>query len=540
MLVDGAVSDGGREDARMDSADPRATGIGSESGDDSIAWLTAAEMVNQWPDRLYEFLDVFQQVPKHRNSSTGMALRFGLLLREAARLEDLGFPTPAQALRQYLLGRYAGGHLSRKVSLFQRPEDRQLLRDRTWITQTEAATILKVRNGAIFQLIQQGFLTGHVQPAGNHGRSVGFVLRESVENLQRDLQSAVGVTTAASRLGIGTAAVRDLIHDGVLPRVVRINHGWRIPVSSLSALEAFFQGTPPNEDPSASWISLREATRIFGPTGLTLSRLLALVQAGKVTARLAHPEQRLHGLVVDQHDVESALPEVRLRQEELHGYPVHRLGKTLFPGRPVKVDVLKKWIDAGLLQSRQVGRARMVAPAEISRFRETYCFARKPFASWASPARRSGPGRTPDGFSLSTPSVSPRMPASTCIGARTSSCSAPHHAVVPPPDVEPAAQTGVWPVLTEPPDRPKVSGITGDRRGRRPAPTVLRRSRPIAVSPQSPPHHWSPHMTMPVLLASSTLAVVLVLALVREVRLRRALQGLLRRLLDKWRPLHHE
>ena len=47
-------------------------------------------------------------------------------------------------------------------------------------------------------------------------------------------------------------------------------------------------------------------------------------------------------------------------------------------------------------------------------------------------------------------------------------------------------------------------------------------------------------MNMPVLLASSTLAVVLVLALVREVRLRRALQGLLRRLLDKWRPLHHE
>ena len=36
-------------------------------------------------------------------------------------------------------------------------------------------------------------------------------------------------------------------------------------------------------------------------------------------------------------------------------------------------------------------------------------------------------------------------------------------------------------------------------------------------------------------LASSTLALVLVLALVREVRLRRALQVLLRRLLEKWR-----
>ncbi len=47
-------------------------------------------------------------------------------------------------------------------------------------------------------------------------------------------------------------------------------------------------------------------------------------------------------------------------------------------------------------------------------------------------------------------------------------------------------------------------------------------------------------MTTPVLLASSTLAVVLVLALVREVRLRRALQNLLHRLLAKWRSPPHE
>lgn len=42
-------------------------------------------------------------------------------------------------------------------------------------------------------------------------------------------------------------------------------------------------------------------------------------------------------------------------------------------------------------------------------------------------------------------------------------------------------------------------------------------------------------MTAAVVLASSTLAVVLVLALLREVRLRRALQAVLRRLLEKWR-----
>ncbi len=47
-------------------------------------------------------------------------------------------------------------------------------------------------------------------------------------------------------------------------------------------------------------------------------------------------------------------------------------------------------------------------------------------------------------------------------------------------------------------------------------------------------------MTAAILLASSALALVLVLALIREVRLRRALQTLLRRLLEKWRPQHHD
>lgn len=46
-------------------------------------------------------------------------------------------------------------------------------------------------------------------------------------------------------------------------------------------------------------------------------------------------------------------------------------------------------------------------------------------------------------------------------------------------------------------------------------------------------------MTAAVLLASSALALLLVLALVREVRLRRALQALLRRLLERWRSGRH-
>ena len=47
-------------------------------------------------------------------------------------------------------------------------------------------------------------------------------------------------------------------------------------------------------------------------------------------------------------------------------------------------------------------------------------------------------------------------------------------------------------------------------------------------------------MTAPIILASSVLAIVLVVALIREFRLRRALQKLLSKLLYVWRNQHAE
>ena len=47
----------------------------------------------------------------------------------------------------------------------------------------------------------------------------------------------------------------------------------------------------------------------------------------------------------------------------------------LFPGRPIKSTVIKKWIAAGLLKARKSGRARLVAAEEVERFRLEYCLA---------------------------------------------------------------------------------------------------------------------------------------------------------------------
>ena len=344
---------------------------------DAVAWIAAAEILVDWPQRLESFLDAFRQVDKHKTTSTGVGRRFGTLLRHAAWLENLGHTAPAEALRHYLLERYNGGHLSKKVCLFQKPKDRLLLRRRTWITQTSAAQILGLRHGAIPSLIEQGILTGKLHSAGANGRSVGLVLRQSVDALRRELQGALDVKTVTSQLGIGRHAVLELIHRGVLPRAVRTAKGWQIPRGSVAALESVYQLLPEGKPSASRWISLRQATRQFGPSGLTLGGLVEFILAGGLPARMADPERRLHGVVVSRAGLATLVPEIRGRHNQVRGYPVHQLAKSLFPGRAVKATTLNKWIAAGLLKARKAGRARIVSSEEVERFRSEYCLADK-------------------------------------------------------------------------------------------------------------------------------------------------------------------
>ena len=170
-------------------------------------------------------------------------------------------------------------------------------------------------------------------------------------------------------------AILDLIQGGSLPRAVRTAKGWLIPRASVVDLENFCQRLPAGEQTSPGWLSLRQATRVFGPTGLTLALLLELIRSQKISARMADPAKRLQGIIVFRADLSSLAEEIRSRRDQEHGYPVHHLGKVLFPGRPIKSSVMKKWISAGLLKARKAGRARLIAAEEVERFRREYCLA---------------------------------------------------------------------------------------------------------------------------------------------------------------------
>ncbi len=344
-------------------------------GVDTTAWLAAAEILVDWPQRLDAFLEAFQRIDKHKTTSTGVGRRFGTLLRHAARLEDLGHTSPAEVLRQYLLERYDGGHLSGKVCLFKKPKDRLALRKRTWVTQTSAAQTLGLRHGAIASLIEREILTGKLHSAGANGRYVGLVRRQSVDALGRDLQDALDAKTVASRLGVGRHAVLELIHRGVLPRAVRTANGWQIPRRSVAELESVYQQLPSGRSTASRWLSLRQATRQFGPSGLTLGGLIEFILTGELTARMADPKRHLNGIAVSQADLTSLASKIRNARNMVRGYPIHQLAKVLFTGRPVKPTVLNKWIAAGFLKTREVGRARIVFPEEVEQFRSDYCLA---------------------------------------------------------------------------------------------------------------------------------------------------------------------
>jgi hypothetical protein len=130
---------------------------------------------------------------------------------------------------------------------------------------------------------------GQVHAAGQHDRTLGLVSRCSVETLRRELGGALSVCAAAQRLGIGRHAALDFVRDDLLPRAVRTSAGWKIPVRSVGDLEDFCESLPPIESETSTWVSLRQATQIAGPSGLAMSHILKRIQAGSLAARMAEP-----------------------------------------------------------------------------------------------------------------------------------------------------------------------------------------------------------------------------------------------------------
>jgi excisionase family DNA binding protein len=348
-------------------------GIPQQIESDQVAWTAAADILRHWPQRLGEFLDVFQTVDKKSAMATGTGRAFGRLLREASYLERSGYSTPADALRQYLLSRFTRGHLNAKVCLFRDHMHQQTIQDRDWLTRTQAAKQLRLRQTAIPELVTRGLLQGQVLAAGR--RTIGLITGESVRRLQSRLEQALTIPTVANRLRTGKRTVLDLIHADVLHGSLRTRTGWLIPREQVDSLENALCQLPACASLPLPWVECRTATRRFGPAGLTLALLIKLIKDGQVRAARDPSMNNLRGLWVHQRDLERNLPQIIEARDETNGYPLNRLALILFPEQRLKEIVLRKWIRAGLLRARRSTKRWFIAASEVERFRATYCLA---------------------------------------------------------------------------------------------------------------------------------------------------------------------
>lgn len=344
-------------------------------GDESLAWLAAADLIDAWPAAFEDFLDVYQTVDKHLSTSTGVGRSFGLLLRDADRLERDGCPIPAETLRSYLLSKYRRGHLTRKVILFRSPLHRRRLRERPWLTQTEAAHRLRVRPPTVAALIRRGALVGEITAAGQKGRTVGVVSQESVERLHSRLADSLSVAVAAEQIGVERHRVLDLIHAQLLGEAVRTARGWRLTRACVDDLLQTVRRLPIVSRKTPNLISLHEATRRFGGGDLNLVRIVELIRTGELPAQRDPHDDSLRGLRFEVGDLRLAAARRREAGAAETGYSLNRLAGILIPGRPLKEIVLRKWIAAGLLKAERLRRRWQVAAAEVERFRTTYCLA---------------------------------------------------------------------------------------------------------------------------------------------------------------------
>lgn len=343
--------------------------------DESVAWLAAIRLIQDEHAPLCDFLETYQAVAKHRGTSTGINRAFGFLLRDAARLERYGYHRPAEQLREYLLETYSHGHLSRKTTLFRRSAEQHQLRTRAWLTQTEAARALGVGSLTIKRLVAERALRGRVVAAGDRGRTVGLISRESLTRFARQLSTHSTLEEVATRVGVSRHRVSELIAEKLLPGSVRIARRWQIPAEAVEDLLARVDKLPVASGNPAGWLSLREATRKFGPHGLKLAQLARMTLDGTISARRLSSSRYFSSVIVSSIEMENAARATSEEWTTRRGWSLHKLAREIFPQRRFKVAVICKWIQAGLLQATRKTDRWHIEHAAVVRFRTDFCLA---------------------------------------------------------------------------------------------------------------------------------------------------------------------
>lgn len=336
---------------------------------DRLSWLAAVELVGEWPSRQAAFLDLFQRIDKQRSSAVGTDRAFGSLLREAWKLEQLGYSVPADSLRSYLAAGFTAGHLTNKISLFREARHRKLIENRPWVIQTQAAAEIKLGRKTIVDLVRRGLLEGYLHTSGR--RQIGVISKRSIEKMRQILRESQSLVEAAQELQIERHQLGELIRSGVLKGCVHRLDGWRIPRRSIEQLAQVVHGLPePNE---IDWIGYRAAVRKYGRRGLTFGKIVELAIQDRIRLARDHGCVGFQGLWIHRKQLAAEMEQLLEQNHAQQGYPLRRAAEMLAPNQQLSRLQILRWIKAGLLKGTRNGHQWFIPRENIDRFRQTYC-----------------------------------------------------------------------------------------------------------------------------------------------------------------------
>lgn len=167
----------------------------------------------RWPDGFFELLEDVRDVRRQGDGRfiTGLQRDFGnfhKVLR--AQTDESRFGFLRDAYEQYLTQEWSGGSTVKRCQCVSDEAARQ----RTWLPATEVARRLGIARHWVVRLVESGRLRGKLEPTGK--TRMCMVEESSVEEFAEALRAALPLAEAAKRLGVGEAAVLELVKAGCL------------------------------------------------------------------------------------------------------------------------------------------------------------------------------------------------------------------------------------------------------------------------------------------------------------------------------------
>jgi hypothetical protein len=175
--------------------------------------FTRAETVfEEWPANFEDFLDWRRTRPSDSGASTGLHKDFGTLYHGLYyNLSDAAFDFMRRAFEDYVGRRWSGGY----AATIRRRKG-AVLKDRKYVTKTEARNRLRIDAAYVERLVEAGRLEGLVRTRGN--RRMYLIESAGLDKLELEFRESLNAAEAAELLNVEKTAVADLVrHQCLIP-----------------------------------------------------------------------------------------------------------------------------------------------------------------------------------------------------------------------------------------------------------------------------------------------------------------------------------